>query len=69
MDTFAALIFHNLFGRFPGLRILSVENGSRWVAPLLQELDAAYRFVAGNPLSRTSCTRPPSSRALIKLRP
>ena len=51
MDTFAALIFHNLFGRFPGLKILSVENGSRWVAPLLQELDAAYRFVAGNPLS------------------
>ena len=49
MDTFAALIFHNLFGRFPDLRVLSVENGSRWVAPLLQELDAAYRFVVGNP--------------------
>jgi predicted TIM-barrel fold metal-dependent hydrolase len=48
MDTFAALIFHNLFGRFPGLRVMSVENGSRWVAPLLQELDAAYRFVVGN---------------------
>jgi predicted TIM-barrel fold metal-dependent hydrolase len=52
MDTFAALIFHNLFGRFPGLRILSVENGSRWVPQLLQEMDAAYRFVAGNPMSR-----------------
>jgi predicted TIM-barrel fold metal-dependent hydrolase len=51
MDTFAALIFHNLFGRFPGLRILSVENGSRWVGTLLAEMDAAYRFVAGNPLS------------------
>ena len=51
MDTFAALIFHNLFGRFPRLRVLSVENGSRWVATLLQEMDAAYRFVAGNPLS------------------
>jgi predicted TIM-barrel fold metal-dependent hydrolase len=51
MDTFAAIIYHNLFGRFPGLRLLSVENGSRWVATLLQELDAAYRFVAGNPLS------------------
>lgn len=52
MDTFAALIFHNLFGRFPGLRIVSVENGSRWVPTLLQEMDAAYRFVAGNPLSK-----------------
>jgi predicted TIM-barrel fold metal-dependent hydrolase len=51
MDTFAALIFHNLFGRFPRLKVLSVENGSRWVPTLLQEMDAAYRFVAGNPLS------------------
>jgi predicted TIM-barrel fold metal-dependent hydrolase len=51
MDTFAAIIYHNLFGRFPGVKLLSVENGSRWVATLLQELDAAYRFVAGNPLS------------------
>ena len=45
MDTFAALIFHNLFGRFPGLRVLSVENGSRWVPTLLDELDTAFRFV------------------------
>jgi predicted TIM-barrel fold metal-dependent hydrolase len=51
MDTFAALIFHNLFGRFPKLRVLSVENGSRWVATLLREMDAAYRFVAGNPMT------------------
>ena len=51
MDTFAALIFHNLFGRFPRLKLLSVENGSRWVGSLLHEMDAAYRFVAGNPLS------------------
>ena len=51
MDTFAALIFHNLFGRFPGLRVLSVENGSRWVPQLLQEMDTAFRFVAGNPMS------------------
>lgn len=51
MDTFAALIFHNLFSRFPRLRVLSVENGSRWVATLLQEMDAAYRFVAGNPMT------------------
>jgi predicted TIM-barrel fold metal-dependent hydrolase len=51
MDTFAALIFHNLFGRFPRLKVLSVENGSRWVGTLLDEMDAAYRFVAGNPAS------------------
>lgn len=51
MDTFAALIFHNLFGRFPELRVLSIENGSRWVGTLMDEMDAAFRFVAGNPLT------------------
>jgi predicted TIM-barrel fold metal-dependent hydrolase len=48
MDTFAALIFHNLFGRFPDLRIISVENGSKWVGTLMDEMDAAFRFVAGS---------------------
>jgi predicted TIM-barrel fold metal-dependent hydrolase len=51
MDTFAALLYHNLFGRFPALQVLSVENGSRWVAPFLDEVDAAYRFVVGQPYS------------------
>jgi predicted TIM-barrel fold metal-dependent hydrolase len=35
MDTFSALILHNLFGRFPNVRCLSVENGSLWVPYLL----------------------------------
>ena len=29
------------------MRILSIENGSLWVAPLLRDLDLAWRFVAG----------------------
>ena len=32
MDTVAALILHNLFGRFPDVRVISVENGGFWVA-------------------------------------
>jgi predicted TIM-barrel fold metal-dependent hydrolase len=32
MDTVAALILHNLFGRFPEVRVISVENGAFWVA-------------------------------------
>ncbi len=28
MDTLAILIYHNLFGRFPGIQVMSVENGS-----------------------------------------
>jgi len=39
MDTFASCILHNLFGRFPRLRFLSVENGSLWVGYLLQQMD------------------------------
>ena len=31
MDTVAALILHNLFGRFPDVRVISVENGGFWV--------------------------------------
>ncbi|MGA4545859.1 amidohydrolase family protein [Uniformispora flossi] len=44
-DTIAAMIFHNLFGRFPNLRIFSIENGSLWVAPFLRDIDVAHGFV------------------------
>ena len=39
MDTMGALILHNLFGRFPNVRVVSVENGSLWVPYLLQLMD------------------------------
>jgi predicted TIM-barrel fold metal-dependent hydrolase len=39
METVAALILHNLFGRFPGINVLSLENGSLWVPYLLKALD------------------------------
>ena len=39
MDTFSALILHNLFGRFPNVRCLSVENGSLWVPYLLKVMN------------------------------
>jgi predicted TIM-barrel fold metal-dependent hydrolase len=43
-DTVTALIADNLFGRFPSLKILSVEYGSNWVAPLLFKLDHIARL-------------------------
>ena len=43
MDTIACFVFHNLFGRFPNLRILSIENGSTWVPSLLADMDSAAR--------------------------
>jgi len=39
MDTLSALILHNLFGRFPNVRVLSVENGSLYVPYLLRVMD------------------------------
>ena len=43
-DTLAALVLHNLFGRFPGLQVLSIEHGSSWVAPLLRSIDKAAKM-------------------------
>ena len=39
IDTVASLVFHNLFGRFPHLRIISVENGSLWVPYAMKVMD------------------------------
>lgn len=44
VDTLTALIADNLFGRFPTLRVLSIEYGSSWVAPLLHKLDHLARL-------------------------
>ena len=39
LETMAALVLHNLFGRFPDLRVVSLENGSLWVPYLLKAMD------------------------------
>jgi predicted TIM-barrel fold metal-dependent hydrolase len=41
MDTLCALVLHNLFGRFPGLRVATIEMGAGWVPYLMQRLDRA----------------------------
>jgi predicted TIM-barrel fold metal-dependent hydrolase len=59
-DTLAALILHNLFGRFPRLRVASLENGSTWAEDLLHQLDLAAkkgkngRWIGGRPSQRPS---------------
>ncbi|HEX3898827.1 MAG TPA: amidohydrolase family protein [Mycobacteriales bacterium] len=42
-DAVAALVCHGALTRFPELRIALVENGSEWVAPLVENLAAAYK--------------------------
>ncbi|MCH2170409.1 amidohydrolase [Myxococcota bacterium] len=39
MDTLTALVCHNLFGRFPGIRVMSIENGSGWVDYLVTNMN------------------------------
>jgi predicted TIM-barrel fold metal-dependent hydrolase len=39
IDTISALIFDNLFGRFPNLRVLIAEHGASWVPHTLSHMD------------------------------
>jgi predicted TIM-barrel fold metal-dependent hydrolase len=41
MQTFVALVLHNLFGRFPNIRVAAIELGSGWVPFALSRLDHA----------------------------
>jgi predicted TIM-barrel fold metal-dependent hydrolase len=42
MDTFAALLVHGVFRRFPKLRVASIENGAFWVPWLFTNLKKAF---------------------------
>ena len=46
-DWVGALIVHGVFTRFPRLRVLSVENGSNWVAWLQKELQVKFWHFPG----------------------
>jgi predicted TIM-barrel fold metal-dependent hydrolase len=39
MDTLSALVYHNLFGRFPNLKAISVEHGAEWFPYFLKRLN------------------------------
>ncbi|MFG3022429.1 amidohydrolase family protein [Streptomyces sp. NPDC048254] len=41
-DMLASLICHGTLTRFPKLRIASVENGSSWIKPLLDDLEGVH---------------------------
>jgi predicted TIM-barrel fold metal-dependent hydrolase len=41
-DTLAALVCHGVLGRFPALRLASIENGAMWVPDLIRNLRAAW---------------------------
>jgi predicted TIM-barrel fold metal-dependent hydrolase len=45
VDTMCALITHNLFGRFPEVTVISIENGSDWVLPLIKKMNKFARMM------------------------
>jgi len=57
-DALAALVLQNLFGRFPGVEIISIENGSSWLPWMMEQMDHAALIGAngqnlGGPLDDT----------------
>jgi predicted TIM-barrel fold metal-dependent hydrolase len=50
VDTFIALTLHNLFGRHPGVKIVSIENGSSWLKPLFKTVDKAAALGRRGPM-------------------
>jgi predicted TIM-barrel fold metal-dependent hydrolase len=42
-DTIASAICHGMLDRFPGVRLVSVENGGSWVGLLAKNLELAWK--------------------------
>ncbi len=42
-DTVGSLICHGALSRFPDLKIATIENGTSWLAPLIDQLNLAYK--------------------------
>ncbi len=43
MTHFVSLIAHGVFEKYPSLRLLLIETGAAWIAPLLWRYDTEYR--------------------------
>ncbi|NKY53093.1 amidohydrolase family protein [Nocardia vermiculata] len=50
VDTLIALTLHNLFGRHPKVKIVSIENGSSWLRPLFKTIDKAAALGRRGPM-------------------
>jgi predicted TIM-barrel fold metal-dependent hydrolase len=60
MDTLAALVFGNLFGRYPQIRVASVENGSLWATYLVRAMDKMGGMARNGPWIGGRITEKPS---------
>jgi predicted TIM-barrel fold metal-dependent hydrolase len=60
VDTLTALTLHNLFGRHPKIKIISIENGGNWVRALLKSVDKAAAMGRRGPMIGGPLTGRPS---------
>lgn len=60
-DTLSALIFDNLFGRFPSLRVLVAEHGAEWVPHFVRHMDKSRGMGRNGPWIGGRLTDRPSA--------
>jgi predicted TIM-barrel fold metal-dependent hydrolase len=60
-DTLSALIFDNLFGRFPDLRVLVAEHGAEWVPHFVRHMDKSRGMGRNGPWIGGRLTDRPSA--------
>jgi len=60
VDTLSALIFDNVFGRFPNLNVLVAEHGASWVPHTLKQLDKSRGMGRNGPWIGGQLTERPS---------
>lgn len=60
-DTLSALIFDNLFGRFPSLRVLVAEHGAEWVPHFVRHMDKSRGMGRNGPWIGGKLTERPSA--------
>jgi predicted TIM-barrel fold metal-dependent hydrolase len=61
VDTISSLIFDNLFGRFPNLRVLIAEHGAAWVPHTIDHMDKSRGMGRNGPWKGGKLTERPST--------
>jgi predicted TIM-barrel fold metal-dependent hydrolase len=61
IDTLSALVFDNVFGRFPNLRLLVAEHGASWLPHTLDHMDKSRGMGRNGPWIGGRLTERPSA--------
>jgi len=60
IDTMIAITLHNLFGRHPNLRVISIENGSGWLRSVFKNIDKGAALGRQGPMIGGTLPEKPS---------